>query len=53
MTSEDGADFVKHQDKHGPANLQRYRRAVAGQPVRTTLATARDFLVAPPHMPPL
>ncbi len=53
MTPEDGADFVKHQGKHGPANLERYRRAVAGQPVRDTLATARDFLVAPPGMPPI
>jgi hypothetical protein len=53
MTPDDSADFVKFQGKHGPANLEHYRRAVAGEPVRDTLANARAFLVAPPGMPPL
>ncbi len=53
MTSKDGPDFVKPQNPHSSANLQHYRCAVAGQPVRDTLAAARDFLVAPPGMPPL
>ncbi len=53
MTPEDGADSVKHQGKHGPVTLEHYRRAVAGQPMRDTLATAREFLVAPPGMPSL
>ncbi len=53
MTPEDRAGFLEPRNKHGAANLVHYQRAVAGQPVRDTLMTARDFLVAPPGMPTL
>jgi hypothetical protein len=55
MTPEDGTGFVLLQGKpeHHAANLAHYLRAVAGQPVRETLTTARNFLVHTPGMQPL
>jgi hypothetical protein len=54
-THEDGSGFVLLQGKpeQHAANLAHYLRAVAGQPVRAALETARDFLVHPPGMQPL